>query len=52
MQMMSVDGNNPHPYLALSYNWGDATVTATILLNREIFEVTENLKSALHHLRA
>jgi hypothetical protein len=49
--IMSVDGNNPHPYVAFSYTWGDATVTARILLNREIFEVTENLKSALHHLR-
>jgi hypothetical protein len=50
-KMMSVGGNNPYPCLALSYTWGDATVTAPILLNREIFEVTENLKSALHHLR-
>lgn len=50
-KMMSVDGNNPHPYLALSYTWGDATVIAHILLDREIFEVTENLKSVLHHLR-
>jgi hypothetical protein len=38
-------------YEALSYVWGDASVTSPILLNGYPFEVTLNLKAALNHLR-
>ena len=38
-------------YEALSYVWGDPTVTLPILLDGLEFQVTSNLESALRHLR-
>ena len=39
------------PYEALSYTWGDAAVTASILLRGTSTKVTINLHGALLHLR-
>lgn len=39
-------------FFALSYVWGDPTVTKPITLNGEPFEVTTNLYSALDQLRS
>lgn len=39
-------------FFALSYVWGDPTVTKPITLNGEPFEVTANLYSALDQLRS
>lgn len=41
-----------HSYEALSYCWGAATPSCTILVNGSTFEVRENLDHALRHLRA
>ncbi|KIM98268.1 hypothetical protein OIDMADRAFT_69443, partial [Oidiodendron maius Zn] len=38
-------------YTALSYTWGDPTVTKEILVNGKPLQVTTNLESALRHLR-
>lgn len=38
-------------YDALSYVWGDQTTKRPIQVNGRLFGVTENLKSALRHLR-
>ncbi|KAH8588487.1 heterokaryon incompatibility protein-domain-containing protein [Bisporella sp. PMI_857] len=38
-------------YAALSYTWGDPTVTKGILVNGKPLQVTANLESALRHLR-
>ncbi|RYP51918.1 hypothetical protein DL768_002886 [Monosporascus sp. mg162] len=38
-------------YIALSYVWGDPTVTESILVNSIPLPVTTNLASALRHLR-
>jgi hypothetical protein len=38
-------------YTALSYVWGDATVTEKILVNGGPFFATANLVSALRHIR-
>ncbi|KAF7904163.1 hypothetical protein EAF00_001497 [Botryotinia globosa] len=41
-----------HPsYEALSYVWGDASIRQTITFNDTPFSVTQNLATALHHLR-
>ena len=37
---------------AISYVWGDAKKSRPILLNEILWQVTENLESALRHLRA
>jgi hypothetical protein len=42
---------DPPPYEALSYAWGDASVTRTISLDGMPWEITVNLESALRHLR-
>ncbi|KAH8599334.1 heterokaryon incompatibility protein-domain-containing protein [Bisporella sp. PMI_857] len=39
------------PYEALSYTWGDPSVTAPIILNHQKFRVTVNLQHALQDLR-
>ncbi|KAI0884041.1 heterokaryon incompatibility protein-domain-containing protein [Annulohypoxylon maeteangense] len=41
---------NPE-YEALSYVWGDATITTSITLNSRPFQVTTNLEAALRALR-
>lgn len=38
-------------YTALSYVWGDARFTTSVLVRRKPFNVTINLESALRHLR-
>jgi hypothetical protein len=43
------DGHNS--YEALSYVWGDSEARRLIILDGKIFQVTENLFSALNHLR-
>ena len=42
---------NDLQYEALSYVWGDPTITSPILLNEHEFEVTTNLEAALRNLR-
>lgn len=42
---------NPPEYRALSYCWGDPTVTTEIIINKTPVQVTTNLESALRHLR-
>jgi hypothetical protein len=44
--------NNPPPYAALSYCWGDANVTEQIRLNNSDKSATTNLVAALRQLRA
>lgn len=39
------------PYEALSYVWGDPTITSEVLCNGQRFNVTINLKGALQRLR-
>lgn len=38
-------------YKALSYTWGDASITKAIVVDGQVVQVTENLESALRHLR-
>lgn len=41
-----------HPsYEALSYTWGDASLTTPIVINGHLIQVTVNLESALRHLQ-
>jgi hypothetical protein len=40
-----------HTYTALSYAWGDPTVTASVIVNGIECHVTTNLESALRHIR-
>ena len=42
---------SPIKYAALSYCWGDATITTDILVNGIEIQVTVNLADALQHLR-
>ena len=42
---------NPAPFNALSYVWGDPSGTVPIYLNGHQHQVTRNLESALRHLR-
>ncbi|OTA52434.1 HET-domain-containing protein [Hypoxylon sp. EC38] len=44
------EANGPK-YEALSYVWGDATITTPITLNSQPFQVTTNLEAALRVLR-
>ncbi|KAF2161879.1 hypothetical protein M409DRAFT_58660 [Zasmidium cellare ATCC 36951] len=39
------------PYVALSYAWGDPSVTKEVLLDEKRVEVTASLESALRHLK-
>ncbi|KAI1138380.1 heterokaryon incompatibility protein-domain-containing protein [Hypoxylon sp. FL0543] len=45
------NGANDPKYEALSYVWGDATITTPITLNSRPFQVTTNLEAALRVLR-
>ena len=47
-----LDGDDTIPYDALSYTWGDMDKTSTVKVNGKSLEVTENLHSALQHLRS
>lgn len=39
------------PYRAISYAWGDLTITKPILVNGIDIQITVNLESALHYIR-
>ncbi|KAE9376863.1 HET-domain-containing protein, partial [Stipitochalara longipes BDJ] len=41
---------NPPEYVALSYCWGDQSITTEITINGVSVQVTANLESALRHL--
>ena len=43
--------DNPSPYEALSYMWGDLTATTTIVINQHRITITKSLEAALRHLR-
>jgi hypothetical protein len=43
--------DDPIPYEAISYAWGDPSITAPILLDGIEFPITVNLESALRHFR-
>jgi hypothetical protein len=43
--------NNPPEYHALSYAWGDPTITVPIFVNDVEIQVTPNLEAALRHCR-
>ncbi|KAF2737685.1 HET-domain-containing protein, partial [Polyplosphaeria fusca] len=45
------DGIDTIPYEALSYTWGSQQRTSTVMVNGRTLRVTENLYSALQHLR-
>lgn len=49
LSIVSLDGDPT--YLALSYTWGDPTVTVPIFLNGKPWQVTTNLSDALRGLR-
>jgi hypothetical protein len=38
-------------YEALSYTWGDGSITTSISVDEKMFQVRKNLESALRHLR-
>jgi hypothetical protein len=39
-------------YVALSYRWGDASITRSIIVNGEVVQVTTNLEAGLRVLRS
>ncbi|EUC41411.1 hypothetical protein COCMIDRAFT_8874 [Bipolaris oryzae ATCC 44560] len=47
-----LDGTDTIPYNALSYTWGGTNKTSTVTVNGKTLDVTENLYSALRHLRS
>jgi hypothetical protein len=49
LRIVSLAGK-PH-YEALSYTWGDASLTEPIEVEGVIFQATRNLEQALRHLR-
>ena len=49
--MKSTNLISPIKYAALSYCWGDATITTNIFVNEIEIQVTVNLADALQHLR-
>ena len=50
-EVMTLDPEPSRVYTALSYVWGDASVTEDILVNGVSFAVTSNLASALWQIR-
>ncbi|KAK1674369.1 heterokaryon incompatibility protein-domain-containing protein [Colletotrichum godetiae] len=51
LRLSSVSLDEKPAYTALSYVWGDASITETILLNGQEFHATKNLFNALQHLQ-
>ena len=49
LKIISLD--NPPPFRALSYCWGDSCSTKSIVINHHKVKVTDNLESALRHVR-
>jgi ankyrin repeat protein len=47
-----LDGTDTIPYDALSYTWGGTDKTSTVTVNGKCLDVTENLHSALQHIRS
>ena len=43
--------DEPPPYIALSYAWGDSSDPLPITVNKGVVKVSRNLHSALVHLR-
>jgi hypothetical protein len=41
-----------HSYEALSYVWGDASDTSSMILDRTLYPITKNLECALRYLRS
>ncbi|KAF1828623.1 HET-domain-containing protein, partial [Decorospora gaudefroyi] len=41
-----------HTYEALSYVWGDASDTSSMILDRTLYPITKNLECALRYLRS
>jgi hypothetical protein len=50
LEVFSLDALR-EPFEALSYVWGDASVTKSIIVNHQSLEVTSNLHLALQYLR-
>ena len=51
LKLMTLDPEPSRAYTALSYVWGDASVTEDIAVNGVSFAVTSNLASALRQIR-
>ena len=51
LEVMTLDAEPCRAYTALSYVWGDASVTESIFVNGVSFAVTSNLASALRQIR-
>ena len=51
LEVMTLDPEPSRAYTALSYVWGDASVTEDIAVNGVSFAVTSNLASALRQIR-
>ena len=51
LEVMTLDAEPCRAYTALSYVWGDGSVTETIIVNGVSFAVTSNLASALRQIR-
>ena len=50
-RLETVSLENSPEYAAMSYVWGDATITEKILVNGEAFSATTNLNAGLWHFR-
>ena len=50
LEVMTLDPGPNRAYMALSYVWGDASVTEDIIVNGVAFAVTSNLVSALRQI--
>ena len=51
LEVMTLDPEPSRSYTALSYVWGDASVTEDIAVNGILFAVTSNLATALRQIR-
>lgn len=51
LELMTLSPEPSRAYMALSYVWGDASVTEDILVNGVPFAVTSNLASALRQIQ-
>jgi hypothetical protein len=51
LSTISLDDNSRPTYEALSYVWGDSTITQEINLNSASFSITTNLEAALRRMR-
>lgn len=50
-RLFAVSLEEKHKYIALSYVWGDASITENITVNGKAVPVTTNLASALERVR-